>query len=69
MVKKLKEEIWTYSNNGGSDMNSCACCKEEDVVIVAPEYDKTAEAVPSMPRNGCRRVFLVAAYKLTGWST
>lgn len=43
-------------------MNSCDCCKEEDAVIVAPEYDKTAEAVPSMPQNGCRRVVLVAAY-------
>lgn len=64
MVKELKEEVWKYSNNGGSDMNSCNCCKEEDVVIVAPVYESAkSEAAPSMPKNGCRRVFLVAAYK------
>ena len=62
MVKKLKREVCEYSNNGGSDMNSCNCCKEEEVVLVAPVYESAkSEAVPSMPRNGCRRVVLVVA--------
>lgn len=44
-------------------MNSCDCCKEEDVVLVAPIYEGAqSEGVPSMPQNGCRRVVLVAAY-------
>ena len=46
--------------NGGSNMKSC---KQKDVVIVAPVYEfAKSEAVPSMPQNGCRRVFLVTAY-------
>lgn len=44
-------------------MSSCKSCKKEEVVLVAPvyEFDKS-EAIPSMPKNGCRRVALVAAY-------
>lgn len=51
------------NKNGGSNMNSCNCCKEEDVVIVAPVYEGAqSEGVPSMPKDGCRRVRLVGAY-------
>lgn len=41
-------------------MNSC---KQEEVVLVAPVYEfAKSEAVPSMPKDGCRRVRLVGAY-------
>lgn len=44
-------------------MSSCKSCKKEEVVLVAPVYEfAKSEAVPSMPKNGCRRVVLVTAY-------